>query len=180
MTKCARPIPYETLVAWWAQELSEADATALEEHLFGCDDCAAASEGIGRLVGGFRELIPPVISHAHRDRLRGRGVRIRTTQVEPNGTARALFSKDMDLLVHELRGDLSRAERVDLDLVLPDGNVLMSLEHVPFDARGGSVLIACQRHYRGMTGGDPTFRVHVVEGGERRPLADYLVYHEWE
>jgi hypothetical protein len=52
----------------------------------------------------------------------------------------------------------------------------MRLEHVPFDAKKGEVLIACQRHYRHTMGeGEtPTFRLHVTEGSEKRS-ADYLV-----
>jgi hypothetical protein len=179
MTTCAQPITYEALVAWWAHDLPEPEVARVEEHLFACDSCAAAAEAIGRLAGGLRELIPPVISRAHRERLLGAGKRITFTPCEPNGTARALFAKDLDLLIHELKGDFRAADRVDLD-ILAGGNVMIALEDVPFDRERGTVLIACQRHYRDMPGGDPTFRVHVVEKGARKPPADYLVYHEWE
>jgi hypothetical protein len=176
---CAQPVPYETLVGWWAHDLADSEAARIEEHLFACDACAAASEAIGRLMGGLRDLVPPVISRAHRERLLGAGKRITFTPCEPNGAARAVFEKDVDLLVHELRGDFRSADRVDLDVVT-GGQIVLSLEDVPFDRERGTVLIACQRHYRDMPGGDPTFRIHVVEKGERRPAVDYLVYHVWE
>ena len=33
----------ETLAAYWLGDLPEADAVALEEHLFSCERCEAAS-----------------------------------------------------------------------------------------------------------------------------------------
>ena len=60
--------PYATLVALWAGELEESEAAAIDEHLFGCDLCAAATEGLARVVGTLREKLPFVISRAHRER----------------------------------------------------------------------------------------------------------------
>lgn len=173
------PVPFETLARWWLDDLPEAESAALEEHLFACDSCSAASERFGDLVSGLRAWIPPVISHAHRDRLAREGKRIQLTHVDVGVTAHARYDRDLDLLVHVLRGDLSRAERVDLEVALPDRGWRDVLENVPFDRKAGEVLIACQRHYRDMFPGDPVFKVIVVEQGERRPLGEYFVIHEW-
>jgi hypothetical protein len=170
---------HEDLVALWTRDVPAAEADALEAHLFACDDCAAASEKLGALAAGLREVIPPVISHAHRDRLAAAGHRLRFTPVDAGKGARAVFSKDVDFLVHVLRGDFSRAERVDVEVLTPDGTPRLLFEHVPFDAKAGEVLIACQRHYQHMFPGDPVFRVHAVEDGERRRVGDYVVAHEW-
>jgi hypothetical protein len=179
---CTARVPSETLVAWFAHELAEADEGALEEHLFSCDECSAASERIGRLTGALRDVIPPVISHALRDKLAAAGQRILFTPCAPEGTATARFAPDLDLMVHALRGDLSQAERVDVEVLQPDGTVRISIEAVPFDPDAGEVLVACQRHYRMMLpeGEQPTFRVHVTEAGQKRRLADYLVVHIWD
>ena len=173
------PTPFETLARWWLDDLPDAESTALEEHLFACDACAAASERLGKLVSGLREWIPPVISHAHRDRLAREGKRIRLTPVDAGVDAHARFDRDLDLLVHVLRGNLSRAERVDVEVGRPDIGWRVVLEHVPFDRTAGEVLIACQQHYHAMFPGDPVFKVFVVEQGERRPVGDYVVIHEW-
>ena len=42
---------YPTLVALWAGELEESEAAAIDEHLFGCDPCAAATERLAKVVG---------------------------------------------------------------------------------------------------------------------------------
>jgi anti-sigma factor RsiW len=46
--------PYPILVALWAGELEESEATAIDEHLFGCDACAAATERLAKIVGTLR------------------------------------------------------------------------------------------------------------------------------
>jgi hypothetical protein len=177
---CTSPVPFETLVAWYAHELSESDADALEQHLFACDACAAASEELGLLIGGLREVIPPAISSALRERLAASGHRILFTPCTPDATATARFAPDVDLMVHALRGDLSRAERVDVEILGGAGDVRVSLEEIPFER--DEVLLVCQRHYRHMFGEaeQPTFRVLATEGGEKRKVGDYLVIHIWE
>ena len=50
--------PYVALVALWAGELEESEAAAIDEHLFGCDPCAAATERLAKVVGTLREKTP--------------------------------------------------------------------------------------------------------------------------
>ena len=173
----------ETLVGLWAGELPEDEAASIDEHLFFCDYCAAASEGLARVIGSLRAEIPIVISGAHRDRLVAGGTRVNITSVEP-GTdpsvrKSARFTPDVDLLLFALHADVSRADRVDVDVASPTGSPKYSLEGVPFDREKGEVLIACQRHFEGMFPADPVFTVHVVEGGEKRTVGEYVITHVW-
>ena len=177
MTTCATPLAFETLVALWTGELDDDAAADAEAHVFACDRCAAASDRLASLIDALRGALPPVISHAHRDRLLAAGTRISTTIVEPGVDGHARFAPDVDLLVHVLRADVARAARVDVELVGHDGRLMFELPHVPFDRARGEVLIACQRHYEEFH--DPRFRVHVVEGGVRRHAGDYFVRHAW-
>jgi hypothetical protein len=170
-------VPYETLVALFTGELSGAEVAAAEDHVFTCDRCAEAHVRLARLVDGLRETIPPVISHAQRDRLARAGKRLRVTHVQAGKDAFARFDDSVDMLVHVLHGDLSRAERVDVEIV-SSGAPLVVFEHVPFDPAAGEVLIACQKHYA-MYPRDTGFRVHAVEGGVRRQVGEYFVEHDW-
>jgi hypothetical protein len=178
--QCTARVPFETLVAWYANDLGEAEADALEEHVMSCDECAAFSLELGKLIGGLREVIPPVISEAMREGLAARGKRILITPCAPGESPTARFAPDIDVMVHSLQADLSRAERIDVEVLDGQGNVKFLLEDVPFGA--GEVLVACQRHYRALhaEGEHPTFRVHATEAGERRRVGDYLVIHVWE
>jgi hypothetical protein len=181
MSACSNPIQWHTLVDLWTGSLPPEQASAVEEHVFACDDCARASDRLAKLVHTLRDMVPPVISHRVCDRLREKGRRIRFTPVEADVAARARFTSDVDLLIHVLRADVTKAERIDMEVVTPDGTPQLSFEHVPFDASTGEVLVACQRHYQGMFPSDDTiFRLHAFEGGERRRLGDYFVHHEWE
>jgi Putative zinc-finger len=179
MTAGAHPVGFETLVAWWTGELAGDEAALVEEHLFACDACAGVSERFARLAAGVREHLPPIISAAQRDRLVAQGTRIRVTPVDAGVEARAVFGPDVDLLVHALHADLSRALRVDVEVVMQGWSEPILCEGVPFDAKSGEVLVCCQRHFQHMSPADPLFRVHVVESGERRWVGDYLVRHIW-
>jgi len=179
MNTCTKPIPFETLTALWTGELSEAEAAAVEEHVFACDECSEAFDRFAKLAIGLRDFIPIVISHAHRARLVSEGTRICNTPVEAGHTARARFCDKVDLLVHELIADLSGVDSVDLELSSPDGKTRLLLERVPFDAEAGELLVACQRHYEGMFAGDPIMRVYAVQAGKRRHVGEYIVEHAW-
>jgi len=174
---------FETLVALWAGELAEAEAARVDDHLFSCDACAAASERLAHVVGGLRAKLPFVISHAHQKRLVSSGTRMLVTPldpgVDPTNRKRARFAPDVDLLIFALRADISRATRVDVDIASPTGSPGYALEDVPFDREKGEILVACQRHFEGMFPADPIFTVHAVESGERRPLGQYVVTHVW-
>lgn len=171
----ACPIPFETLVALFTGELDADAVDAVESHVFSCDRCAEGHARLAELIASTRELIPPVISAAHRDRLVAAGKRIVLTPVTPHEVPTARFAPGVDLLVHALRGDLADAERVDVELV--SDSVALRFEAVPFDPVAGEVLIACQRHYEGH--GPVTFRVHAFRKGRAEPVGDYFVEHVW-
>jgi hypothetical protein len=175
--------PHETLVALWAGELPEAEAASVDEHLFSCGTCASASERLAHVVGGLREMLPFVISPAHRDRLVSSGKRVHVTSIDagmdPSTRRSARFTPDVDLLVFALRADVSDADRVDVDVASPIGSPKYTLEGVPFDREKGEVLVACQRHYEGMFPADPIFSVHAVKAGDRKTVGDYIVTHIW-
>jgi hypothetical protein len=174
------PVPFETLVALWAGDLPDSEASAIEEHLFSCESCANAAQRLARVMEALGESVPPVISAAHRDRLAAAGLKLLHTTCEANGEATARFS-DNDLMIHVLRGELTDAERVDVELIA-GGDVIIVVENVPFARESGEVLIACQRHYEhafGPAGADPRFRLWAQRGTERRKVGDYHVIHIW-
>jgi len=179
---CPSPIPYETLVALWAGELTGADADAVDEHLFACDRCAAASEQLGVVLATMRELIPPVMTRAQRDQLAARGLRILDLAFDPGARGEATFARELDLLVFTLRGDFAGAERVDVEVGVEGLPPVMECLHVPFDPARGEVLIACQQHFRDMAAlypGDPEFRVFATAAGTRRMVGSYVIKHIW-
>jgi hypothetical protein len=175
------PASADTFTALWAGELTDAEAAAMEEHLFLCDSCSDYSEGVGAVIEALREKLPFVISHAHRERLIASGQRVAVTEIEPTldpaVRKSARFTPDVDLLIFALRGDVSNADRVDVRIAAGDKAHL--LEDVPFDRDSGEVLICCQRHFEGMFESDPIFTVQSVKAGQRQPVGEYIVTHVW-
>jgi hypothetical protein len=166
-------VTYEQLVDHWLGDAGE----QIEDHVFECADCGRQYTQLADLCEALGGFVPPVISHAYRDRMIARGARVVTTPVEAGVPAHATFANELDYLIHVLHGDFSRAERIDIAIVAPDGSARV-LERVPFDARNGEVLIACQKHYRFAYPGDPDFVLTVSEGGSTRK-ASYRVNHTW-
>lgn len=153
-----------------------ADGDAIDAHVFECDACGVAYTKLGELCATLQVTVPPVVSHAHRDRMVARGAKLLVTPVEAGVPVDVTFASELDLLIHRLRGDFATASRIDLAIVGPNGEQGLVLEHVPFSA--SEVLIACQRHYRDMFPGDPSFVLTITEGATMRN-ASYLVRHHF-
>lgn len=175
---CASPIPFETLVDLWTGELAKAEG--VEDHLFTCDQCAAASAQLDRLIGSLLHLVPPVLTRGLYDRLQERGLKILEKEFAAGARGDAYFAADLDLMVFSLRAPLADAERVDLEVLDGTGYVHFAFTHVPFDASRGEVLVACQQHFRDYPStGDPEFRVFAVQAGTRRQVGSYVIKHVW-
>ena len=170
------PISTEKFRALFSHELSEAEAHEISEHAFGCDRCAREFERVARLIEGLREVIPFVISHAQRDKLVAAGTRVRVTNVPLSTAPHALFSADVDLLVHALQMDLAKADRVDVDVRGPNGEPGALLENVPFDRTAGEVLIACQRHFASLP---PDTRFEVTVHAATVTNVAYTILHQF-
>src|SRR5258708_23851012 len=96
----------------WAGEL--ADAEGVEDHLFACDHCAAASAQLDRLIDALLSSVPPVLTRGLRDRLEERGLKILNVMFEAGARGEAYFASDLDILVFELRAEIAIAKCVDL------------------------------------------------------------------
>src|SRR5262249_41024582 len=132
------------------------------------------------LLGALRSLVPPVVSGTWVEQLVRRGASIRTTEVQPDVPVTVAFTPEVDLLVHRLWGDLSRADRVDCEVLDANGARLLTVDHVPFDRQHGHVLIACQRHYADEYPPDIRFRISALAADGTRTIREYRVFHDAE
>src|SRR5262245_3490528 len=96
---CANPIAGGTLVDYWAGDLDEAGTAAVDEHLFGCADCTAASARVAAVAQALRAEIPSVVLRSAVERLRARGTRLRENRFVP-GDRREVEFADAELLIH--------------------------------------------------------------------------------
>ncbi|HVK82715.1 MAG TPA: zf-HC2 domain-containing protein [Kofleriaceae bacterium] len=146
---CRTPLDDARLVAYWAGDLAPADADAVEEHLFGCDACTAASTRVAQIAAALRGQLPPVISCADLDVLRGKGLTLVENAIPPGVRTEVTFARHVDLMIHRLGGlALTGADRVQVIIrVESTGDVMFDEPFAPYDAERGEVLVACQRHY---------------------------------
>lgn len=148
MTICAAPLSFDTLVAYWAGDLSPARLDEVEEHLFACDDCTRASARIAAITEHVRGLLPPVLTRAQVADLRARGLRVADNVVTTSTRSHVTFRTE-DVLIQHLSGlHLENAARVGVTVrVEESGELLIEQPAAPFDADAGELLLVCQRHF---------------------------------
>ena len=178
---CPAPLPWDTLVDYWAGDLDETATDAVEEHLFGCAACTAAAARVAAVTEALRSALPPIVSRARVEQLRARGVRVRENAFAPGQREQVLFTRDADLLIHRLEGlDLTRADRVDFRITAEStGELIAAVDAVPFDAAAGALLVACQRHYAALPA-DTVMSVAVHAPGLPPATATYTILHRFE
>jgi hypothetical protein len=177
---CTNPVPWPTLVDYWARDLDDDATDVLEEHLFGCAECTAASARVAGVTEGVRSAIPPLLSRQRLDRLRESGARVRENHFAPGERRWVEFARDTDLLIHRLGGlDLTGATRVDLRITQEStGALIAAVDDGAFDPDEGAVLIACQRHYQTLPH-DTVMSVSIQAPGVPPRTASYTILHRF-
>lgn len=175
---CPSPLTWETLVDYWAGDLTSQASALVEEHLFGCEPCSTEAGRVAAVTEAVRAVIPPVVSRPRLERLRAQGKRITENDFVPGVRCDVVFPGDVDLLIHRLGGlDLHDAERVDLRMTSEStGELLVKLDAVPYEPTEAAVLIACQRHYAALPP-DPVMTIIVHARGAVIRTADYTLLH---
>jgi hypothetical protein len=177
---CAAPISWADAVAYVAGELSLDHEATLELHLMGCAACTASVTGAAEIAAAARSIIPTAVTRADLAAIAARGLRVREGAFAPGDRRAAVFTPDVDLLIHALVGaDLAGATRVDVRLKDErTGAVLVEEPDVPFDAAAGEVLIACQRHYASFPP-DIVFELTAHRAGGTTLAGTYTVLHDY-
>lgn len=175
---CENPIGHERLVAYWCNDLDEAETAAIDEHLFRCDACSAMSGNVAKFAQTFRAMVPPIVSRDQVDALRARGAVIRENDFEPGVRKKVVFERDTEFMIHRLRGlELSDATRVQVSVYSEASGPLVEEYFAPFDVSRGEVLVACQRHFAAFPN-DVAFDVHVYRASETTKHT-YFIPHEF-
>jgi hypothetical protein len=175
---CTAPLSDEQLVAYWADDVGAAERDAIEEHLFACEDCAAAAGRIARIAQALRTSLPPVISVEQLEDLRRQGLSLVESSFQAWQRQEVTFAPGVDVMIHHLGGlDLATAERVDVTVWSEsNGNIMFEEPFAPFDRERGEVLIACQRHFASFPR-DVVFDVRVHRGAGLPEVRTYIVPH---
>lgn len=183
---CADPIGFEALVAYWLDELQSADAQTLEQHLFGCGQCAGRLEWIAALADGVRAVVRAgalgmVVSAPFVEAMKRAGLRLREYQLEPGASVNCTIRSDEDAVVSRVRATLSGVERVDVLHRVTIGGVEqpeVRVEDVPFDpATGEILLIPPAAALKAMPAHIVRTRLVAVREAGEAPIGDYTFMH---
>jgi hypothetical protein len=171
-------ISAERFADYLAGLLDERADEELDAHLFSCRSCALEAETLAGLAVAVHRAVPPVLTAARFEELEREGRIAEVKPVSPGHRVEARFPPAEKLLVLRLGGcDLSRARRVDVDLLDAGGRVVARFDDVPFDGARGEVLMACQRHFADLFPHDLTFRLERLVGETREEANRYTVLH---
>ncbi len=184
--RCADPVEFEQLVAYWLGELTEAAEASIEEHIFGCPTCTRRLEELAALALGIRAVVrsgalQAMITQPFLEQMKRQGMRVREYRLAPRERVACTISANDDGVVGRMQVSLADVKRVDAlqSLDLGDGRVQQwRVDDVPFDPDAGEVLFlpsAAELKKRPAH----TFRVQLVavdESGERS-LGEYTFAH---
>ena len=125
-SSCADPVPLATLLAYWLDELDEAQEGMVDEHLLGCDHCSASLQPLVDTAGEIRAAVRggevrAVLTDAFVNKLAAQNVRLREYRVEHNGSVNCTVAPEYEVLVTRLRAPLAGIERLDVDFLDADG-----------------------------------------------------------
>ena len=146
---CQGPIPEETLLDYWARDLTGGDdeTDRVEEHLFACGECSARLHRLAALGSGLVTLVRQgrvsgIVSRALLNRMQHDGIHVRMYSLVPGETVPCAVFPDDDLIVTALRADLSGVEAVTLSVTGPDNSPFSQLDDVPVSGSDGEVFWA--------------------------------------
>jgi anti-sigma factor RsiW len=180
--ECER-IALSDLTDYAAGELPEADAAAIEEHLFSCADCGARAAEFDALVGAIRPAVRSAeiggfVTDAVLNRLAREGVRVRSYALSPGAVVPCAVWNDDELMALRLRGDFGDASEFTLSQRVAGAEVIRATGHVAASSHGEIIYAIPASWVRQL----PVVEVEVLliahEHGEERPIASYTLVHE--
>jgi anti-sigma factor RsiW len=179
--RCGR-MTLADLTDYAAGELPEAEAAAIEEHLFSCTECgvrAAEFEALVRAlpaairsaeVGGF-------VTDAVLNRLAREGVRIRTFTLSPGAVVPCAVWNDDELMALRLRAEFGSASEFTLSQRIAGSEVIRETVQAAAGLQGELIHVMPAARIRQL----PAVKVELVltahDEGDERPIAIYTLVH---
>ena len=177
---CER-IALAALTDYAAGELTDAEAVALEEHLFACAACAARAAEFDALVRAIRPAVRSAevggfVTDAILNRLAREGVRVRTFSLSPGAIVPCAVWDDDELMAVRLRGDFGGATEFTLSQRVAGTEVRRETGQVA-SSHGEVIHVVPAAWVRRL----PVVEVEILltahEGGEERPVGTYTLLH---
>ena len=182
-TRCPAPLAFADVVDYWAGDLTPAEESRIEEHVFACADCAReldAAEALARsIVAVARQgRLHSVVTEAILNRLAADGVRIRMFTLDGSGVVPCAVWADDDLVVSRIRADFAEVDSVTIVTRQASGEEIGRVSDIAVRPGQHEILNAFSAaHLRKL----PATRVQVTltgqSGRSERTLAEYTLEH---
>ena len=178
---CER-IALSDLTDYTAGGLPEAEAAAIEDHLFSCADCGARAAEFDALVRAIRPAVRSAevggfVTDAVLNRLARDGVRVRTYALSPGAMVPCAVWHDDELMALRLRADAGGASEFTLSQRVAGSEVSRATGQVAASSHGEIIYTVPAAWVRQL----PVAEVEVVltahEGAEERPAGSYILVH---
>jgi anti-sigma factor RsiW len=179
--ECER-IALGDLTDYAAGELPEAEAAAIEAHLFSCADCGARAAQVDALVRG----IPPAarsaevagfVTDAVLNQLARDGVRVRTYALSPGAVVPCAVWDDDELMALRLRGDFGSASEFTLSQRVGGAEVIRTTAQIAASAHGEVIFAQPAAWVRQLPVVDVEVLLTAHEDGVEHPIATYTLVH---
>ena len=163
-------------------ELPEAEAAAIEEHLFSCAECGARAAQFDALVRAIRPAMRSAevggfVTDAVLNRLAREGVRVRTYALSPGAIVPCGVWDDDELMVLRLRADVGDASEFTLSQRVAGTEVIRVTGQVSASPHGELIYAEPAARIRQL----PPVEVEVLltahESGQERPIGSYTLVH---
>jgi anti-sigma factor RsiW len=179
---CER-IALADLTDYTAGELPEAEAAALEEHIFSCADCGARAAELDALVRAIGPVVRSAevggfVTDAVLNRLAREGVRVRSYAMSPGAIVPCAVWDDDELMALRLRADFGGASEFTLTQRVAGTEVSRATGQVTASPQGEIIYAVPAVWVRQLPVAEVEVLLTAREGGEDRPIGSYTLVHE--
>jgi Putative zinc-finger len=172
----------EELLAYWLDEVDEADEQRIDEHLFACTACATRLHQLANLGSAIRQATLAgdfgyIVPAAFTTRMKQAGLTVREYSLAPGGSVNCTIAPTDDLVCAHVSADLQGVSRLDV-VIEDEASGAQRLSDVPFDAgEGGVTVVPSAVMLRGLGVARQRMRLVAVEGMGERVVGEYTFNH---
>jgi hypothetical protein len=179
--RCTR-LALADLTDYAAGELPEAEAPAVEEHLFSCADCSARAAEFDALVRAIGPAVRSAdvggfVTDAVLNRLARDGVRVRTFALSPGAVVPCAVWDDDEVMALRLRADFGGASEFTLSQRVAGTEVSRATGYVPTGSHGEIIYAQPAAWVRQLPVVDVEVLLTAREGSEERAIGSYTLVH---